>query len=142
MKNIIPLDIFEIDIPREMRSYLRQNGFHFSKKACAEALKKLRKYNSATGKLEAIETLNKDQIDEMLVKYGIKLEHNKGYDYVYTANYGKAKFLKSSILDEKSLAQYVKDIIDDASLPGGNEFRKWCSECDAKGEPIEWDDIL
>lgn len=31
---------------------------------------------------------------------------------------------------------------DDPTLPGGNEFRKWLAECDAKGEPVEWDDIL
>lgn len=137
-----PLDIFEIDIPREMRSYLRQNGYHFGKKACEFAVKKLRKHNPATGKIEPIEPYTKDQVDELLTRYNVKLEHNKGYDYVYAANYGKARFFKSSIADEKGLAQYIKDVIDDATLPGGNEFRKWCSECDAKGEPIEWEDIL
>lgn len=142
MANYIPLDAFEIEIPREMRSYLRQNGYHFGKKACTEAVRKLKKHNPATGKLEAIEPYTKDQVDELLTKHNIKLEHNRGYDYVYAANYGKARFLKSSLADEKSLAQYIKDVIDDPSLPGGNEFRKWCSECDAKGIPIEWEDIL
>lgn len=136
------LDMFEIDIPREMRSYLRQNGWHFGKKACAEAVKKLKRMNTATGKLEPIDAINKEQTEELLTKNNIKLEHNHGYDFVYAANYAKARFLKSSIADEKGIAQYVKDVIDDPSLPGGNEFRKWCSECDAKGIAIEWDDIL
>lgn len=137
-----PLDIFEIDIPREMRSYLRQNGYHFGKRACEEAVRKLKKHNPATGKMEAIEPYTKDMVDELLTKHSITLEHNKGYDYVYAANYCKARFYKSSITDEKGIAQYVKDIIDDPAIPGGNEFRKWCSDCDAKGEPIEWGDIL
>lgn len=125
-----------------MRSYLRQNGYHFGKKACADAIKRLKKHNPATGKMESIEPYTKEQVDELLIKHSIKLEYNRGYDYVYAANYGKARFLKSSIADEKSLAQYVKDVIDDPTLPGGNEFRKWCSDCDANGEPIEWEDIL
>lgn len=142
MSNFISLDAFEIEMPKAMRSYLRQNGYCFGKKACAEALKKLKRLNPATGKLEPVDALNKDQVEELLTKHNIKLEHNHGYDFVYAANYGKAKFFKSSIADEKSLAQYVKDVIDDPTMPGGNEFRKWCSECDAKGEPIEWEDIL
>lgn len=137
-----PLDIFEIDIPKEMRSYLRQNGYHFNKKACLEAVKKLKRINTATEKLEPVEPLDKAQVEELLTKHGIKLEYNKGYDFVYAANYAKAKLLKSSIADEKAIAKYVQDVIDDPDLPGGNEFRKWCVECDAKGIPIEWEDIL
>ena len=120
IQNYIPLDAFEIDIPRKMRSYFRQNGYHFSKKACIDAVNKLKRLNPATG----------------------KLEHNKGYDFVYVYNYGKATFFKSSVPDEKTLALYVKDVIDNPLMPGGNEFRRYCVDCDAKGEPVEWDDIL
>ncbi|MCM1219083.1 MAG: hypothetical protein NC548_31765, partial [Lachnospiraceae bacterium] len=74
------------------RWYLRQNGYHFGKKACTEAVRKLKKHNPATGKMETIEPYTKDQVDELLTKYNIRLEHNKGYDYVYAANYGKARF--------------------------------------------------
>lgn len=142
MNNSIPLDAFEIDIPREMRSYLRQYGYCFGKKACEEAVKKLKRLNPATGKLEPVDAMSKEQVEEMLTKYSIKLEHNHGYDFVYAANYGKARFFKSCVTDEKGLAQYVKDVIDNPMIPGGNVFRKWCSDCDANGEPVEWDDIL
>lgn len=129
-------------MPREMRSYLRQNGYCFSKKACMEAVKKLKRMNPATGKLEPLEMVSKEQVEEALTKHGIKLEHNRGYDFVYAYNYGKAVFFKSSVPDEKSLAQYVKDVIDNPLMPGGNEFRRWATDCDRRGEPIEWDDIL
>lgn len=136
------LDIFEIDIPRGMRSYLRQNGWHFGKKACMEAVGKLRKYNTATGKLEPLEPYSKEQTEDLLTRNGVRLIHNKGYDFVYAANYAKAVFLKSSIADEKGVAMYVRDVIDNPTMPGGNLFREWCCRCDAQGEPIEWDDIL
>lgn len=141
-QHYIPLDAFEIEMPREMRSYLRQNGFCFSKKACMEAVKKLKRLNPATGKLEPLEPMSKEQVEEALAKHGIKLEHNRGYDFVYAYHYGKAVFFKSSIVDEKGLAQYVKDKIDNPMLPGGNEFREYLVRCDALGIPVEWDDML
>lgn len=48
----------------------------------------------------------------MLAKYGVTLENNVDYDYVYVANMGKADLLKSSITDEQHLALYVKDVVD------------------------------
>lgn len=136
------LDIFEIELPSGMRSYLRAYGYHFSKKANEEACRNLRKLNPATGKMEAIEAYTKDQVDELLTKNNIKLERNKGYDYVYIANLAKATLYKSSIPDEKSLAQHIKDVVDNPLLPCGNIFRRWCADCDFRGIPIEWDDIL
>lgn len=136
------LDIFEIDLPSGMRSYLRNYGYHFSKKANEEACKKLRKHNPATGKMEAIEPYTKEQVNELLTKNNIKLEQNEGYDYVYVANLAKATLYKSSIPDEKTLALYIKDIVDNPLLPGGNIFRRWLTDCDFRGIGIEWDDIL
>jgi hypothetical protein len=81
-------------------------------------------------------------VEELLAKHNIKLEHNTGYDFVYVANMGKADYLKSSIPDEQHIALYVKDVIDDPDNEGGNVFRKYYVDCIAKGEPLEWDDIL
>lgn len=136
------LDIFEIEIPREMRSYLRNNGYNFNRKACEFAVGKLKRINPTTGKKESIEPMNKDEVEELLKKNGIKLEHNEGYNHIYAANAAKADYWKSSIEDEKHLAQFVKDTIDDADNPGGNVFRKWLADCDAKGCVIDWEDML
>lgn len=140
--NRIALDMFEIDIPREMRSYLRQNGYTFSKRAFEVAVKGMRRTNAATGKIERLDPWNKEQVEELLTKYGIKIDNPEGYGFVYAANMIRADYWKSSVKDEATLAQMVKDICDDIDLPGGNLFRKWCVDMDAKGEPIPWEDMI
>lgn len=140
----MPLDMYD-DMPREMRSYLSHFGWHFNKKACEMAVKAMRKNPSgivSNAKPEPIEPWSKEQVEELLAKHNIKLENNTGYDFVYVANMGKADYLKSSIPDEQHIALYVKDVIDDPDNEGGNVFRKYYVDCVAKGEPIEWEDIL
>lgn len=138
----IPLDLFEIELPKSMRSYLRSYGYNFNRKACDFAISKMKRFNSATGKKEAIEPTNKEQVEELLHKNNIRLENNEGYNFVYVANSAKADYWKSSIEDEKHLATFVKDVIDDPDNIGGNVFRKWLVDCDAKGCVIDWDDLL
>lgn len=136
-----PLDMYD-EIPRSMKAYLRNYGYSFSKKACELAVKNMKRKNSATDKLEVIEPYTKEQVEEMLTKYGIKLEHNKGYDFVYIANMCKSDFFKSSISDEQHIALYIKNVIDDPDMLGGNAFRHWLVDCDKKGIPIDWEEIL
>ena len=73
-------------IPKEMRAYLRNNGRHFSKKACEWAVRNMRKYNETTRRMERIETMDKTAVDELLKNNGITLDDARGYDYVYVAN--------------------------------------------------------
>lgn len=137
-----PLDIFEIELPSGMRSYLRSYGFNFNKKACDFAVSKMKRKNPATGKNEAVEPMNKEQVEQLLQKNNIKLENNEGYNFVYIANSAKADYWKSSIEDERHLALFIKDTIDDPDNEGGNVFRKFLADADAKGIVIDWDDIL
>lgn len=141
-QHYIPLDAFEIEMPREMRSYLRSYGYNFSKKACDFAIRMMKRLNPATGKKEKIEPMSRDVVEDLLQKYGIKLEHNEGYNFVYVANSAKADYWKSSIEDEKHLALFIKDVVDDPDNEGGNVFRKWLSDCDAKGCVVDWEDII
>lgn len=136
-----PLDMFD-ELPREMRIYLRNNGFHFNKKSAESAVKQMKRLNQATGKLERIEFMPKEQIEELFHKYGITIENNVGYDFVYYFHQAKADLYKSSLADEKALCQYVADVINDPDLKGGNAFRHYLVDLDAKGEVAEWDDWL
>lgn len=138
----VPLDIYDEDLPEGMKVYLRHYGFHFTRKACDFAIGLMRKKNMATGKVEKVEKLTKEQVDAMLTKYGIVLENNVDYDYVYLANFAKTVLFKSSIADEQHLAMYVKDIIDDPYLGDGEVMRKWDAEMTSRGIPVEWEDIL
>lgn len=132
-----PLDSYEIIMPIAMRSYLRNFGFGFNKKACEFAVSLMRKSGG-----EKVEFKDKEQVYEILKKYGIKLEHDNGYNATYIWHQGYADLLKSSVPDEQRLAMYVKDMIEDPDLLGSNCFRQWLSNMDAKGIIVEWDELL
>lgn len=137
----VPLDLYEI-MPSEQRSYLSNYGWSFNKKACECAVKMMKRKNPATGKDESVEMKKKEEVEEILTKHGIKLEHNKGYNFVYVWHMGYSDYMGKSITDEKHLAMYVKDVIDDDDNKGGNVFMKWYFDCIAKGEPVYWEEIL
>ena len=141
MRQRQPLDLYD-DMPRDMRKYLSNNGWHFNKKACDFAVSLMKKENQSTKKKEKIEPYTKEQVDEMLKKYNVVLENNVGYDYVFVANMCKADYLKSSITDEHHLALYVKDTIDDIDAGDGVTMRRWYATMVANGEMVDWDDIL
>ena len=125
-----------------MEAYLSNFGWHFNKKMCDFAVSLMKKINPATGKKERIEPISKEKVEELLTKYGMKLDNNSLYDFVYVANMGKADFFKSSIPDEQHLAVYVKDVIDDPDAPDGTTMRRWYATMIAAGEPIEWDVMI
>lgn len=138
-----PLDTYEMDLmPMEMKAYLRNYGFSFSKKACEWAISLLRKENPSTKKEEKIEPWNKEQVDELLKKHNITLENNVGYNYVYVANMLRADKYKSSIPDEQHLAMGIKDVIDDVDATPRLVFKQWITKMDDDGEPIEWSEIM
>ena len=98
--------------------------------------------NKATGKMEKIEPYSKEKTEEILAKYGIKLENNIGYNFVYVMNMSFADYWKESIEDELHLAKHVKCIIDDADDNPENIFKAWIAKMDGNGEPIPWEDIM
>ena len=96
----------------------------------------------ATGKEKRIEPLTKEYVEEMLKKFGVKIENDKGYDCVYAANMAKADYYKSSITDEQHLAMFVKDYLDDVDSYDGLPLTRFYADCIGKGVPIEWEDYL
>jgi hypothetical protein len=125
-----------------MRAYLRNYGYSFSKRACEYAVSKMKRKNLATGRSEPIDAMSKEQAEELLTKQGIKLEKNIGYNFVYVLNMAIADYYKSSIKEEKDLAQFVKDTIDDIDGNPDNIFRKWLVCMDGDGEVIDWEEII
>ena len=126
------LDIYD-DKPLSMKRYLKYYGQHFNKKLCSFAVSKMKH-----GK----EQISKEKGDEVLDKHNIDLEYNELYDYVYVYNMGNNDFLNSSIIDEKHLALYVKDVIDDKDGYDGIVFNRWYADMVTLGIPIEWDEML
>lgn len=125
-----------------MRKYLMNYGWSFSHKACDYAISLMRKKNPTTGKDEKIEVKTKSEVDDALAKESVTLKNNHGYDYVYVYHMGNADYLGSSIADDRHLALYVKDVIDDTDNEGGNVFRKWYADMVGKGMPVDWEEML
>ena len=136
-----PLDIRDRR-PEEMDAYLSHFGWHFNKKMCEFAVSLMKKMNPQTGKKERIEPISKEKVDELLARYGIKLENNVLYDYVYWANQCKADTFKSSVPDEAHMALYIKDMVDDPDAPDGMAMCMWYAKMNRAGEPVEWDEML
>lgn len=126
------LDFYD-DRPASMKNYLKYYGEHFNKKLCDFAVSKMNHGKSP---------ITKEIIDVILKKHSIILENNELYDYVYVYNMGNNDFLGSSIVDEKHLALYVKDVIDDKDGYKGIVFNRWYADMVFQGIPIEWEDML
>ena len=126
------LDLYD-DRPTSMKRYLKYYGEHFNKKLCEFAVSKMNH-----GK----QPIQSEKVDEILNKHNIKLEKNQLYDYVYVYNMGNNDFFGSSIVDEKHLALYVKDVIDDKDGYDGIVFNRWYADMVIQGIPIEWEDML
>lgn len=127
-----PLDSFD-DKPKDMLNYLKYYGLHFNKKLCEFAISKMKH-----GK----DPISKQKTEEMLDKYGIKLKYNELCDHVYVMNMGNNDFFGSSIPDEKHLALYVKDVIDDEDGYDGIVFNRWYADMSRLGIPIEWEEMI
>ena len=126
------LNIYD-DRPSSMKRYLKYYGQHFNKKLCQFAVSKMNH-----GKTP----IPKEKVDEKLKAYNIELDNNELYDYVYVYNMGNNDFMGSSIIDEKHLALYVKDVIDDEDGYDGIVFNRWYADMVIQGIPIEWEDML
>ena len=130
--NRLPLDIYD-DRPTSMKHYLKYYGPHFNKKLCEFAVSKMKH-----GKTP----ITKEKVAESLNKFGIKLDNNQLYDFVYVYNMGNNDFMGSSIPDEGHLALYVKDVIDDVDGYDGIVFNRWYADTVTLGIPIEWEEML
>lgn len=135
------LDTF-IDITEDMKKYLRHNGWHFNKKAYDYAVSKMKRKNPSSDKMEKVEPVTKEQVEEMLVKNGVKVENSVGYDCAYVATMIKADFWKSSIEDERHMALMIKNFIDDADQADGYIMFRWYADSIRNGLPIFWEDLV
>lgn len=135
MYNRTDLTAFD-PLPEAMMNYLRYNGPHFSEKLCAFATSQMVR----DGK--PIKPFSKEEVENILKANGVELKNNELYDHVFVANMGKADYLGKSIPNEKYLAMYVRDVIDDEDGYDGLPFNRWYSDMSKKGKPIDWNSYL
>lgn len=120
-----------------MREYLSVNGWHFSKKLCEWAVSKMRDRNG-----KKVQMKTKQEVKEMLNSYAIEIENDKGYDAVFLYHMATSDFLGSSIMDEVGCLKYAKDVIGDKDGYDGIAFSRFIADCNGKGEPIDWEEMI
>lgn len=124
------------DRPREMVKYLQYNGWHFNRKMCDFAVSMMYKQG------KKLEVLTKDQVDLLLKRSNLVLEHNQLWDYVYVANMAKADFYGTALTTDHQMAHFIKDYIDDEDAYDGMPFSRFYIDTVKKGVPIDWEEML
>ena len=94
------------------------------------------------GKEVPVTPYSKEQVKNMLSSNNIELKNDQLYDSTYVANMCKADFLGSSVPDERHLAMYVKDVVDDPDGYDGIVFNRWYADMCYTGVAIDWEEML
>lgn len=72
-----------------------------------------------------------------------QMSNDAGRDLLLQAINGRADFLGSSVpKDDKHLALFIKDMIDDPDAPEGYIFNRFYSDTVFSNNPIDWDEML
>ena len=125
------------DMPSEMRAYLRAYGWHFNKALCEDAVKKMK---GRDGK--EYQPMSKEDVEELMKQYNIKLKNDAGYDAVYVFNMAMADYYGSSITDKQHVAMFVRDYLDDPDGTPTRALDEYVGRCIGAGTPIMWEDVL
>ena len=128
------------EYPKAMLVYLRNYGPHFNRKLYEFATDKMTKISE--GKEVKITPYEKEDIEIIMENNNVEVKNAQLYDCAYVASMCKADFLGSSITDERHLALYVKDVIDDVDAPDGLVFNRWYADMCYMGIAIDWEEML
>ena len=139
-KNKISLDFWD-DMPKDMKKYLKNYGYHFNHKIYKFAVSNMFR-KKKDGSKEKIEPSEKEKVDELLRKHNITLENNEMYDAAYVYSMAIADFFGKSLPNEQYVAMWVKDKIDDVDQPDGYIFNEWYAKMCFAGIPIDWEEFV
>lgn len=129
------------EYPQAMLTYLRNYGPHFNKKLCDFAVSHMMR-KDVDGKEKKIIPYTKDKVNQLITAYGVGINNTQLYDAVFVANMCKADFLGTSILDERHLVIYIKDVLDDVDAPDGLTFNRWYADMCYMSIAIDWEEML
>lgn len=130
------LDTYDT-MPKAMKAYLSNYGWHFNKKLCEWAISMMRDRNKAK-----LPLMDKEKLESLLKQHGVEITTDKLYDAMYVLHMAKADFMGSSIVDEMHLAKYVGDYINDPDGYDGIALTRFYADCMGKGIGVEWEDVL
>lgn len=131
------LDFWE-DMPKNMKKYLKNYGYHFNHSIYNFAVSKMFKKNKE-GKEEKIEPVEKEKVYELLKKYNITLENDEMYDSAYLYSLAVSDYVGTAFPTEEILAKWIKRTIDDDDKKNGFIFNRWYADMCYEGIPIDWE---
>lgn len=118
--------------------YIEIHGRHFNETLCGWASGRM---TVSGGK--AVQNLHtRATLDALYERTGIRPTREAGCDDVYVANMCLADFWGRSIQDERHLAMYVRDVIDDPDAYEGIVLSRFEADCEATGVEIPWDTMV
>lgn len=120
-----------------MEEYLEDYGYHFNERLYKFAVSMMEDRNG-----NPIQPLDKEKVNSFLSSHGVSLKNNTGHDAAYVLAMAKADYLGSSIADERHLAMFVKDYLDDRDGAKSRAFDEFYIKTVALGIPIFWDEML
>lgn len=127
-------------MPDDLYIYMSHNGPHFNRAACEFAVSNM--FTEENGKEVQLKPYTKQQVDNLLTTYKIKIKNNKLYDATYVANMCKADYAGDSVPTEEHIAKYIKNTLDDPDGIEGLTFNRWIADMKWVGIPIPWEDFL
>ena len=133
------------EYPQAMVVYMRNYGPHFNRKLFEFAVGLMTTESDGTesdGKERKLSPYSREDVENLTRLNGVKIQNGQLYDAAYVANMCKADFLGSSIADEKHLALYVKDVLDDVDAEDGFVFNRWYADMCYSGIAVDWEEML
>ena len=131
-----------MDLPHDMKRYIRHFGMHFNHKLYEFAVSMMDRKIKNSDRTEKMKPVDKSKFDEVMKKYNISLLYDELYDGVFVWSMAMSDFFESSLPTEKELAMYVKDYVDDVDQVDGFIFNRWLSDMYLKGVVIDWDEMI
>lgn len=112
--------------------YLKVHGKHFSDSLLSFAVGELHNEDNAI--------ISRSDLVRILNQHAISYNSECINDYVYLANMVLSDFYGSSIEDERHMAKYIHDTINDKDGYEGMIFCRWLTDVENKGVEINWDE--
>lgn len=131
-----------MDLPQDMKRYIKHFGFHFNKKLYEYAVSLMRKKVKGSEKTEPMKPIEKSKFDEILSKHNITLKYDELCDGMFVYSMAMSDFYESSLPTEKEVALYVQDYVDDVDKIDGFIFNRWVADMFLEGQLIEWDEFI
>ena len=131
-----------MDLPNDMKRYIRHFGLHFNHKLYEFAVSNMERKIKGSERTEKMKPVDKSKFDEVMKKHNITLQYDELYDGVFVWSMAMSDFFESSLPTEKEVALYVKDYVDDVDKVDGFIFNRWVADMYLEGKPIDWDDFI